>query len=200
MKGYCYMAIRDLCYFEDKTLRKKSKNVERMDAMVVRLMEDMAETMYASNGIGLAAPQVGVSKRVIVVDAGEGLIKVANPKIVKSEGLVEGTEGCLSLPMMFGEVDRAQKVIVKGLDEKGEPFKVEAEGMLARVFQHEIDHLDGILFIDKARNIREVTPEETSCEEPGAEGEASQEDGGSAKAKTPRPLGQVLTCLEETVG
>lgn len=149
------MAIRRIRTVEDRVLRKKSKKVEKVDALLLQLLDDMAETMYTAPGIGLAAPQVGVSKRVIVVDVGDGLMKLINPKIVKSEGEVEDTEACLSVPGKVGDVTRFKTVTVKAMQPEGSIVKIEAEGLLARCLQHEIDHLDGILFIDKAKNIRE---------------------------------------------
>lgn len=143
-------------------LRKKSQPVRVVDSLVAQLMDDMVETMHASNGIGLAAPQVGIGKRIIVVDIQEGdaPIKMVNPRIVEKSGSAVGLEGCLSIPNVYGEVERAERIVVKGLDEKGKPVRREAEGLLARVFQHEVDHLDGVLFIDIAQNVREYTPKE----------------------------------------
>jgi peptide deformylase len=114
---------------------------------VRRLARDMLETMYAAPGVGLAAPQVGVQKRVIVVDVGENPITLVNPEITAAEGEQVGLEGCLSLPDLVGEVPRAEWVVVKGLNRRGKPVTVEGEGLLARALQHEVDHLDGILFI-----------------------------------------------------
>lgn len=143
-------------------LRKKSQPVRVVDSLVAQLMDDMVETMHASNGIGLAAPQVGIGKRIIVVDIQEGdpPVKMVNPRIVERSGSVVGLEGCLSIPNVYGEVERAEKIVVKGLDEKGKPIRLDAEGLLARVFQHEVDHLDGVLFTDIAQNIKEYTRQE----------------------------------------
>jgi len=126
------MAIRKIRIDSDPILRKKAKKVQAVDILVQQLMDDMLETMYQAKGVGLAAPQVGVSKRVIVCDAGEGPVKLVNPRLVRSEGTELMAEGCLSLPGLCGEVERAAKVQVKALNPKGEPFKLEAEGMLAR--------------------------------------------------------------------
>ena len=164
--------IREIKVFEDPVLRRKCKKVEHIDAYILRLLDDMAETMYAAPGIGLAAPQVGINKRVIVVDVGEGLYKLINPKIVQKEGLEVTTEGCLSVPGMVGDVERHSKITVKAQMPDGKYIKIEAEGIFAICLQHEIDHLDGTLFTDKAVNIRddlnnevEETDEEDSAED-----------------------------------
>jgi len=144
------MALRKVMnYIDDEILRKKSKLVEKVDDKLLTLLDDMVETMHSSNGVGLAAPQVGILKRVIVVDVGEGIIKLINPEIVALEGEQLDSEGCLSIPGIAGEVKRPEKVRVKALDETGNNIVLEGEGLLARAFCHEIDHLDGILFIDK---------------------------------------------------
>ncbi|WP_079426395.1 peptide deformylase [Clostridium oryzae] len=145
------MALRNITNYEkDGVLRKKSKYVEKIDKKVLQLIEDMAETMYNGDGVGLAAPQVGILKRIIVIDIGDGLIKLINPQIIEKEGEQRDTEGCLSIPELIGEVIRPYKVIVRGINEHGENVEMKAEGFLARAFCHEIDHLDGISFIDKA--------------------------------------------------
>jgi len=151
-----------LTYDGNPVLRKKAQAVRVVDSLLTQLLDDMVETMYENNGIGLAAPQVGVSKRIIVADIHDGdpPIKMINPRIVERTGSVLGLEGCLSIPNVYGDVERAEKVVVKGLNEKGKPLTIEASGLLARVFQHEVDHLDGKLFTDFATNIRVVTPEE----------------------------------------
>jgi peptide deformylase len=156
------MAKMQIVYDGNPVLRKKAQPVKVVDSLVGQLMDDMLETMHANNGIGLAAPQVGISKRIIVADIGEedGPVKMINPRIVEREGHIVALEGCLSIPNVYGDVERAEKVTVKGLDEKGRPVTFEAEGLMARVFQHEIDHLDGKLFTDIATNVRTVTPEE----------------------------------------
>lgn len=154
------MARLQLAYEGEAVLRKKAQPVRVVDSLVAQLLEDMVETMMLNNGVGLAAPQVGISKRIIVADVGDGPIRVVNPRIVERTGSVVGLEGCLSIPNVYGDVERAETVVVKGLDERGRPVTMEADGLLARVFQHEVDHLEGRLFIDIATNIREVTPEE----------------------------------------
>lgn len=144
------MALRNITKYKiDDILRKKSRNVDKIDERTLQLLDDMAETMHKENGAGLAAPQVGILKRLIVVDIGDGLIKLINPEIVEQEGEEQGEEGCLSVPEIIGEVKRPYKVKVKGLNELGEEIEIKATGFLARAFCHEIDHLDGILFIDK---------------------------------------------------
>ncbi|EKO1912380.1 peptide deformylase [Clostridium botulinum] len=146
------MAIRNIRKYGDELLRKKSRKIEKIDDRVLTLLEDMAETMYSAEGVGLAAPQVGILKRVVVIDVGEGLIKLINPEIIETEGNQKDVEGCLSVPGEQGEVERPYKVKVKALNEKGEEIVLEGEELLARAFCHEIDHLDGILFVDKVIN------------------------------------------------
>ena len=137
----------------DPVLRDVAKPVERIDKKLHRLLKDMAETMYAADGVGLAAPQVGVSKRVVVIDVGDGLYELMNPVIVKNEGQVLGSEGCLSVPDYEGEVERAEYVECEFTDKTGQRMLLSASGLLAICIQHELDHLDGILFIDKAKTI-----------------------------------------------
>ncbi|MBM7581896.1 peptide deformylase [Caldicoprobacter guelmensis] len=144
------MAIRKIMiYGKDDVLRKKSKPVEKIDKRVLELLDDMAETMRHADGVGLAAPQVGILRRVVVIDVGEGLIELINPEIVESSGEQRGAEGCLSIPGIRGEVIRPERVKVKALNREGEQIEVTGTGLLARALCHEIDHLDGILFIDK---------------------------------------------------
>ena len=141
-----------IIYDGDPVLRKVSKPVEKITSKVRKLVEDMFETMYADNGIGLAAPQIAVSQRVIVVDIQTRRTKpiaLINPEITASAGEQESLEGCLSCPGLSANVKRAESVTVQGLDQNGRNVKVEAKGLLAVVLQHEIDHLDGILFIDR---------------------------------------------------
>lgn len=175
------MAILDIVKDPAEVLRKKAKPVTKVSANIRQLLDDMAETMYAAPGVGLAAPQVGVSKRIIVIDPQDeetGLIQIVNPEIVKAEGWLQGTEGCLSIPGVIGDVYRHEKVQVIGLDRSGHKVYVEAEGWLARIFQHEIDHLEGVLYTDKCTNLREVTPgteEEAEAEAHGAGGRDLEE-------------------------
>lgn len=147
------MAIRMIVKHPDQVLRDKAKEVKNFNANLHKLLDDMGETMYQADGVGLAAPQVGILKRVIVMDCGEGLIEMINPEIIEREGEQVGPEGCLSIPGVMGDVRRAMKVKAKGQDRFGNPIEVEGEELLARCIQHEIDHLDGVLFIDLAEKI-----------------------------------------------
>ncbi len=145
------MALRNIRNYheEDTILRKRSKEVKIIDEKTITILNDMADTMYQANGVGLAAPQIGILKRLIVIDVGDGLIKLINPVIIEESGEQQGMEGCLSVPDVSGEVLRPQKVHIKAQDEKGDCFEMEGTDLLARAFCHELDHLDGILFIDK---------------------------------------------------
>ncbi len=147
------MAVLEIRKAGDKVLKEQAAPVAKIDRRVKKLLEDMAETMYAANGVGLAAPQVGSSLRAIVLDAGDGLLELVNPVITAAEGCELGNEGCLSIPGMYGEVERCAKVKVEGLSREGKKVVVEGEGFLARVLQHEIDHLDGVLFIERASSL-----------------------------------------------
>ncbi|MBB5336396.1 peptide deformylase [Pectinatus brassicae] len=148
------MSLMDVKKIGSPVLKKIAEPVETIDAEIRRLLDDMAQTMYESNGVGLAAPQVGVSKRVVVIDVGEGLIELINPEIVRTEGSMKGTEGCLSVPGMSGEVERFANVSVKYLNRRGKQQRILAKGdLLSRCLQHEIDHLEGILFVEKASNL-----------------------------------------------
>ena len=145
------MGLRNIRYHQEKDtiLRKKSKMVKAVDEKILELLEDMAETMYQEDGVGLAAPQIGILKRLVVIDVGECLIKLINPVIIEASGEQQGIEGCLSVPGVSGEVIRPQKVRIGAQNEKGEYIELEGEDLLARAFCHELDHLEGILFIDK---------------------------------------------------
>lgn len=135
---------------QDELLRKRCRPVVKFDERLHTLLDDMAETMYAANGAGLAAPQVGVLKRAVVIDVqdGQGLIELINPEIVVSEGAVVGVESCLSVPDKCGTVERPQKVTVKAVNRHGEPVELTGEGFLARAICHELEHLDGRLYVD----------------------------------------------------
>ena len=147
------MAIRNLRYDRDPILRKKSKQVEKVDERIKNIIKDMFDTMYKYDGVGLSAPQIGILRRIIVVDTREKDEKFAiiNPEIEKVEGKKEYTEGCLSFPDVYGKVERPKKAIIKGLDENGKSIRIKAEDILAEAILHEIDHLNGILFIDMVK-------------------------------------------------
>lgn len=146
------MALREIKHYEmDEILRKKSREVQKIDHRIITLLDDMAETMYNAEGVGLAAPQVGVLRRAIVVDVGEGLIEIINPEIIEHEGSQLGVEGCLSVPGLCGQVERPLRVLVKGLNREGETIEIEGSELLARALCHEIDHLDGVLYIDRVK-------------------------------------------------
>ena len=144
------MAIRKIVKLgEDEVLRKRSRKVEKFDKRLEQLLDDMADTMYEADGAGLAAPQVGILKRCVVIDAGEGLIELINPEILSAEGTQMCIEGCLSVPGRRGRVERPEKVIVHAQDRKGRHIELEGEGFLANAICHELDHLDGIIYVDK---------------------------------------------------
>jgi len=166
------MAVREILGFEHPVLRQKARKVARVDTTIVRLLDDLAETMYAAPGAGLAANQIGVPLRVCVVKGDEnqhyGLV---NPVIVKAEGSQVGYEGCLSFPGWVGEVERHETVVVKALNRRGKEVRIKASGFTARAFQHELDHLDGVLFTDRLtsldtlRRVEEVEAEQTEAVE-----------------------------------
>ncbi len=143
------MAIREVVKYGDEILTKKCRPVEKFDEKLHTLLDDMAETMYEKDGVGLAAPQVGILRRIIVIDCGEGLIELVNPEIIRQSGEQLEGEGCLSCPGKYGIVSRPMYATVKAQDRNGKEFKIKGEGLLAKAFSHEIDHLDGILFLDK---------------------------------------------------
>ncbi|MBD5639501.1 peptide deformylase [Clostridium botulinum] len=143
------MALRQIRMFDDEILRKKSKVVEVVDDKIRQILGDMADTMYnTENGGGLAAPQVGILKRLVVIDMGQGLIKLVNPKIINKEGTQEVIEGCLSIPNTWGKLKRPKKVTIQALNEYGKKIILTGTGDLVKCFCHEIDHLEGILFTD----------------------------------------------------
>lgn len=143
------MALRKIRKYGDDILRKKSRKVEKVDGRLRQLLDDMAETMYANDGVGIAGPQVGVLRRIITVDVGQGLYKLINPELISYAGEQVDVEGCLSIPDVHGEVKRPENVVVEAMNEKGEKIRITASGLLARALCHEMDHLDGILFTDK---------------------------------------------------
>lgn len=149
------MAIRNIRTLGDEILRQNSRIVEKIDDRILLLLKDMADTMYENNGAGLAAPQIGILKRLVVIDMGEGLIKLINPEIIETEGVQEVTEGCLSIPGKWGKLKRPATVKVKALNEHGEEIIITGEGEFAKCLCHEIDHLNGVLFIDKVTEFLE---------------------------------------------
>lgn len=159
------MPVLPLKHVGESVLRRKADKVDQVDKAVARLLDDMVETMYAANGVGLAAPQIGVSKRIFVADAGDGPIRLVNPRLVSHTGRAIGTEGCLSIPGIYGQVERWKHVVIKGLDENGDPVTYESTGLLAVVFQHELDHLDGQLFTDLAVDLVDAEALEREGEE-----------------------------------
>lgn len=152
------MALRKIVTGEDPVLRKTSRTVENFDEKLGVLLDDMAETMYKAGGVGLAAVQVGILKRVVTIDVGDGLIELVNPVITESSGTQEDSEGCLSFPNEFGIVERPNQVTVKAFDRSGKPVEYHGTGLLARAFCHEIDHLDGVVFKDKVKEMLEPEP------------------------------------------
>ena len=143
------MAIREIREKGDEILYKKCKAVVKFDEKLHILLDDMYETMQSRDGVGLAAPQVGILKRAVVIDVGDGKIELINPEIVEESGEQTGSEGCLSVPGVFGEVTRQNVVTVKAQDRDGKWFKITGKELLARAFCHEIEHLDGKLFLDR---------------------------------------------------
>ena len=144
------MAIRNILNDTEPLLRKKSRQVQEIDEKIITLLDDMQETLKVSKGVGLAAPQVGILRRVILVDIGDEVIELINPQIIKQSGHQDSYEGCLSVPGIRGHVDRPKKVTVQGFDREGNLMEYKAEDFVATIFCHETDHLDGILFTDKA--------------------------------------------------
>ena len=172
------MTIRKIVTLPDPVLRRKAHPVKKFDKDLHTLIDDMVETMREAPGVGLAAPQIGLSERLLVIeyyereedeeieDAPKKVWAIINPEIVKaSEEKVMGVEGCLSIPGLLGEVERHQDVLVKGLNRHGKPMKVKAKGWLARIFQHEIDHLNGVLFTDLATQVWQPQQEEVEEEQ-----------------------------------
>ncbi len=137
----------------DPILREKCKPVIVIDEEIKKLASDMLETMYSADGVGLAAPQVGINKRMFVIDVGNGPLVMINPRILLRIGEENGREGCLSIPGLWGEVARAQKIDVEAMNLQGDKVRIEGDSLLARAIQHEFDHLNGILFIDKATQL-----------------------------------------------
>ena len=143
------MALRQIVQIGEPVLRKVSKKVEKIDDKIIQLLDDMADTMYEADGVGLAAPQVGILKRVVVIDIGDGLLELINPEIIEVSGEQIDDEGCLSVSGEQGPVKRPYTVKVRAYNREGQLFEIVGEELLARAFCHEIDHLDGVLFVDK---------------------------------------------------
>lgn len=158
------MALRTIRIMGDEVLTKKCREVKEITPRIADLIQDMLETMYDACGVGRAAPQVGVLRRIVVIDVGEGPIIMVNPRIVESDGEQTGDEGCLSLPGKAGQVTRPDYVKARAFDANMEPFEIEGEGLLARAICHELDHLDGHMYVEKVEGaIHDVTyadPEE----------------------------------------
>ena len=152
------MAIYNVITVGDEILKSNANEVTKFDDRIDKLIRNMIETLNEEDGVGLAAPQIGISKRVIIAykEEEDRLIEVINPVIVESEGECLGKEGCLSVPGKIGDVNRFTKIVVEGKNKRGENIRIIATDMFARILQHEIDHLNGILFIDKAENIEEI--------------------------------------------
>ena len=154
------MAIRNIVKYGDEVLQKKCRVVENIDDRIQTLIDDMLDTLYDADGVGLAAPQVGVLKRIAVIDIGEGPIVLINPEIISESGSQSGSEGCLSYPGNYGEVERPMRVTVKAADRDGNIRELKGEGLLARAFCHEIDHLDGHMFIEKVSQWYDIDNED----------------------------------------
>lgn len=162
------MALRKIVNKSEDILRKKCKPVVNFDEKLGILLDDMAETMYKANGVGLAAPQVGILRRAVVVDVGEGLLELVNPEIIKSKGSQRGVEGCLSCPDDWGYVIRPNEIIVKAQDRTGKDIQLKLKEFFARAVCHELDHLEGQLFIDIADEM--VDPDEIENEKQDRKG------------------------------
>ena len=156
------MAIRKIREIGDPCLKKQCREVERLDEKLHTLLDDMKETLILANGVGLAAPQVGILRRVVIIDLGEdeGMLELINPVITHTEGSITDTEGCLSVPGKAGDVTRPQNATVKAFDRNGEEFEFTGEDLYARCICHECDHLNGILYVEKAENIFDLNQNE----------------------------------------
>ncbi|MCL5025189.1 MAG: peptide deformylase [Chloroflexi bacterium] len=184
------MAARKILTAENPVLRQKSKRVGKMDRSLSRLIEDMFETMYEANGLGLAAIQIGVPLRLVVIQLPEGLedepmsgkrLVLRNPEIIKTSGECLVEEGCLSLPGYVADVSRSEQVTVRARDEHGKEVRVRASGLLAQALQHEIDHLEGILFIDYLKSLDELRPVRRKAEGPEEESGVLREPSVTAE-------------------
>lgn len=180
------MAIRNIRNDKDELLRKRSKEVDSIDNKIRELVLDMLDTMYKNDGVGLAAPQVGILKRIIVYDVGEGPKVMINPVITKASGKQTGEEGCLSSPNVFGMVDRPANLHVKAFDLEGQEVLVKAKELEAIVLCHEIDHLDGVLFLDKAYDLYTATDEEIAKAKEDSKKEAEKNKKKNSRKKSRR--------------
>lgn len=167
------MAILNIITEGDETLRKVSRPVTEVTPRIRQLLDDMTETLAEANGVGLAAPQVGILRRVVIVDDGERYLELINPEILETEGEHEVLEGCLSVPNVWGKMRRPERVRLRAMNREGEMFEIEGEGLTAQAFCHEIAHLDGKLFIDDA--IELLSPEEVKALREKEDGETDDE-------------------------
>ncbi len=165
------MAVKEIRHHPDDALRGRAKKVSRIDASIQKLIDDMIDTMNQANGAGLAAPQIGVPLRVIVlqIPEQEEPLALINPEIVKLEDEHEVVEGCLSVPGLCGDIIRAKKVVARGLDREGHRIKIKAEGLMAQAIQHELDHLNGTLYIDRVDDMSKLREVESPSPEGGEE-------------------------------
>ena len=154
------MAIRQILTVGEDILTKKCREVTEINDRILSILDDMADTLYESGGVGLAAPQVGILRRIVVIDIGDGLIELINPEIVSAKGSQTDNEGCLSYPGKYGLVTRPNEVTVRAMDRNGEIFEMTGEGLLARAFCHEVDHLDGKMFMNLVTEWMEPEDEE----------------------------------------
>lgn len=154
------MAVKEIIQVGHPVLKQVAEPVKKINRQILNVLNDMVDTMYNSSGVGLAAPQIGVSKRLVVIDIGDdtGLLELINPEIISQANEVTDLEGCLSVLGMVGDVCRCEQVVVQAVSRQGKRIKIKASGLLARALQHEIDHLDGKLYIEKAINVRKATP------------------------------------------
>ena len=175
------MALRQIRVYGDDILTKKCREVKEMTPRLRELIDDMLETMYDADGVGLAAPQVGVLRKIVVIDVGEGPIVLVNPRITMQEGEQEGMEGCLSVPGKIGQVTRPEHVIAEGLDQDMNPVTVEGEGLLARALCHELDHLDGVVYTTKVEGELYDAGAFDDEEEDGEAGEDGENEDAAEK-------------------
>ncbi len=169
------MAVRKIVLLGDPILRQKTKKVSRFDESIQQLIDDMIETMQDAPGVGLAAPQVGVPLRICVVDVDEEVTVLVNPEITEMDGEWEPEEGCLSIPGYVANVKRAERIVVRARGRRGKPIKIKADGLYAHAIQHEVDHLDGILFIDRlpSMDLLRKVPTKQEAEAQEAQGEVA---------------------------